>query len=175
MYEAERRGKCAGTGKQIGYITDLLQYGAMPPPPARLSVTDRTCVRPDDSADRAAQLQVAYREALGNDHLVALSAYFTAASNETRLRMFYVLWRAGELCVCDLADLFEITQPAVSRHLKILREKAIVVARRDAQTLYYSVCTDSPFARLLVRLFEEQSASGITLNLDGLTADPSDA
>ena len=84
--------------------------------------------------------------------------------------MLYVLWRAGELCVCDLADLFEITQPAVSRHLKILREKAIVVARRDAQTLYYSVCTDNPFARLLVRLFEEQAADGVTLHLDGLTA-----
>jgi DNA-binding transcriptional ArsR family regulator len=146
----------------------------MSPPPARLSVTDRTCVRPDASADRADELQAVHREALGNDHLVALSAYFTAASNETRLRMLYVLWRTGELCVCDLADLFEITQPAVSRHLKILREKAIVVARRDAQTLYYSVCTDNPFARLLVRLFEEQAASGVTLNLDGLTA-PADS
>ena len=142
----------------------------MPPPPARLAVSDRTCVRPENSPDRAAELQAARRDALASDHLVALSAYFTAASNETRLRMLYVLWRAGELCVCDLADLFEITQPAVSRHLKILREKAIVVARRDAQTLYYSVCTDNPFARLLVRLFEEQAANGVTLSLDGLTA-----
>ena len=137
--------------------------------PARLAVTDRNCVRPDASAERSAALEAAHRDALGNDHLIALSAYFTAASNETRLRMLYVMWRAGELCVCDLADLFEITQPAVSRHLRILREKAIVVARRDAQTLYYSVCTDNPFARLVVRLFEEQAASGVTLNLDRLT------
>jgi DNA-binding transcriptional ArsR family regulator len=105
------------------------------------------------------------REAHANDHLVALAAYFSAASNETRLRMLFVLWRAGELCVCDLADLFEITQPAVSRHLKILREKALVEARRDAQTIYYSVCTDNPFARSLVRLFEEQAADGVTLTL----------
>ena len=37
------------------------------------------------------------------------------------------------------------------------------------------ILTDNPFARLLVRLFEEQAASGVTLNLDGLTADPPDA
>ncbi len=146
----------------------------MPPAPHR-TVSDRTCVRsssdPEAHAERLGLLQ---RDALANDHLVALAAFMGVCGNETRLRMLYVLWQAGELCVCDLADVFEITKPAVSRHLKILREKAIVVARRDAQTLYYSVCTDNPFARLLVRLFEEQAASGVTLNLDGLTA-PTDA
>ena len=136
-----------------------------PPPNARRAVTDRTCVRPETGDRRAPSLSELQREAHANDHLAALAAYFSAASNETRLRMLFVLWRAGELCVCDLADLFEITQPAVSRHLKILREKALVEARRDAQTIYYSVCTDNPFARSLVRLFEEQAADGVTLNL----------
>lgn len=88
------------------------------------------------------------------------------AGNETRLRMLYTLWQASELCVCDLTDIFEITQPAVSRHLKILREKALVEARRDAQTIYYRVCTDNPFARMLLRLFEEQEADRVILNLN---------
>ena len=112
-------------------------------------INDRNCVRLEADADK-------------------LSAYFSATSNETRLRMLYVLWRAGELCVCDLADLFEITQPSVSRHLKILKEKALVEARRDAQTIYYRVCTDNPFARLLVHFFKEREADRITLNLDEL-------
>lgn len=129
----------------------------------RRAVTDRTCVRPTD-AD-AEQLDGLRRDALGNDHLVALAAFMSVAGNETRLRMLYVLWRTGRLCVCDLADLFEITQPAVSRHLRLLREKALVVPHRDAQTIYYAVCTANPFARLLVRLFEEQAAEGITLAL----------
>ena len=64
----------------------------------------------------------------------------------------------------DLADIFNITQPAVSRHLKILREKALVEARRDAQTIYYGVCRDNPFSRMLVRLFEEQETGKVTLN-----------
>lgn len=126
-------------------------------------VNDRNCVRPEADADKLGRLR---KEAYANDHLVALSAYFSAASNETRLRMLYVLWRAGELCVCDLADLFEITQPSVSRHLKILKEKALVEARRDAQTIYYRVCADNPFARLLVRFFEDREADRVTLNLE---------
>ncbi len=125
-------------------------------------VSDRTCVRLKADAQR---LQTLKRDAFANDHLVALAAFMSAAGSETRLRILYVLWQAGELCVCDLADVFEITQPAVSRHLKILREKALVTARRDAQTIYYRVFTDNPFARMLVRLFDEQDADRVTLNV----------
>ena len=130
---------------------------------SRRDVNDQNCVQPDREADLLDRLRT---EAHANDRLVALAAYFDAASNETRLRMLYVLHRAGELCVCDLADIFEITQPAVSRHLKILREKALVEARRDAQTIYYSVCTDNAFARMLVEFFEQGDTARITLNLN---------
>jgi DNA-binding transcriptional ArsR family regulator len=125
-------------------------------------VSDRTCIRQEADPDKLRRLK---KSAYANDHLVALAAFMSVAGNETRLRMLYVLWLSGELCVCDLADIFEITQPAVSRHLKILREKALVEARRDAQTIYYSVCTDNPFARMLVGLFGEQEADRVTLNL----------
>ncbi|PEN05226.1 transcriptional regulator [Longimonas halophila] len=130
---------------------------------SRRDVNDQNCVQPDRTADLLAGLRT---EAHANDQLVALAAYFDAASNETRLRMLYVLHRAGELCVCDLADIFEITQPSVSRHLKILREKALVEARRDAQTIYYSVCTDNAFARMLVEFFEQGDKAQVTLNLN---------
>ena len=126
-------------------------------------VTDRTCVREQVNLEKLALLR---KEAMGNDHLVALAAFMQAAGNETRLRMLYVLHRAGELCVCDLADIFEISQPAVSRHLKILREKALVEARREAQTIYYRVCMANPFVRLLVRLFDELELDRIQLNLN---------
>jgi DNA-binding transcriptional ArsR family regulator len=125
-------------------------------------VNDRNCIRIDADEQKLIRLK---RDANANDHLIALAAFMGAAGNETRLRMLFVLWQAGELCVCDLADVFEITQPAVSRHLKILREKALVEARRDAQTIYYRVCKDNPFARMLVQLFEQQETDRVTLNL----------
>jgi ArsR family transcriptional regulator, lead/cadmium/zinc/bismuth-responsive transcriptional repressor len=126
-------------------------------------VNDQNCVQPKREENLLGTLRT---EAYANERLVALAAYFSAASNETRLRMLYVLHRAGELCVCDLADVFEITQPAVSRHLKILREKALVEARRDEQTIYYSVCTDNAFACMLVEFFEQGDMARITLNLN---------
>ena len=130
---------------------------------SRREADDKNCVQPDRSGDLLDSLRT---EAHANERLVALAAYFDAVSNETRLRILYVLHRTGELCVCDLADVFEITQPAVSRHLKILREKALVEARRDAQTIYYSVCTDNPFARMLVEFFDERDTAQITLNVN---------
>ena len=130
---------------------------------SRRDVNDENCVQPDRSEDLLDGLRT---DAHANERLVALAAYFDAASNETRLRILYVLHRAGELCVCDLADIFEITQPSVSRHLKILREKALVESRRDAQTIYYSVCTDNAFARMLVEFFDEKDTAPITLNVN---------
>lgn len=129
---------------------------------AKKEITESTCVRPDVDGGSLRRLK---EDALGNDHLVALSAYMSATGNETRLRMLYVLWQARELCVCELADIFGITQPAVSRHLKILREKALVETRRDAQTIFYRVFTGNPFSRMLVRFFEEQEADRVTLTL----------
>ena len=129
----------------------------------RRDVNDTNCVQPKRSENLLGTLRT---EAHASERLVALAAYFSAASNETRLRILYVLHRAGELCVCDLADIFEITQPSVSRHLKILREKALVEARRDAQTIYYSICTDNSFARMLTEFFDERDTASITLNLN---------
>lgn len=129
---------------------------------SRRDVNDENCIQPDRSEDLLDDLRT---DAHANERLVVLAAYFDAASNETRLRILYVLHRADELCVCDLADIFEITQPSVSRHLKILREKALVEARRDAQTIYYSVCTDNPFAQMLVEFFQQDEEERIALNV----------
>ena len=126
-------------------------------------LTDRTCIRVDADPEKLSRLR---KSAMSNDRLVALAAFLVAAANETRLRMLFVLWEAGELCVCDLADVFGVSQPAVSRHLKILREKALVETRRDAQTIYYRVCQDSPFAQMLVGAFEQQESDRIHLSLD---------
>ncbi|MBT8399373.1 MAG: metalloregulator ArsR/SmtB family transcription factor [Rhodothermia bacterium] len=127
---------------------------------ANREVNDRTCIRKEANVTL---LETLHKDAYGNERLVALAAYMSAVGNETRLRMLYVLWRAGELCVCDLADIFEITQPAVSRHLRILREKALVEARRDGQTIFYRVCHETPFARMLLKLFSEDEEARISL------------
>lgn len=128
-------------------------------------ITDQSCIRINVDAEKLESLR---KDAFSNDHIVAMSAFMSAAGNETRLRILYVLWRSNELCVCDLSDICGITQPAVSRHLKIMREKVLVESRRDAQTVYYRIYMNNPFARMLVSLFKEQETSDISLVLDGL-------
>lgn len=132
-----------------------------------MKASKNTCIRLHERRDLLEQLQ---HETAANDQLVALSGYMAAAGNETRMRILYALWRAGQLCVCDLADIFGISQPAISRHLKILRKKALVQSERDAQTLYYSVCLDNAFARGLTRLFEENETQNIQLRIPEVTS-----
>lgn len=132
-----------------------------------MKASKNTCVRLHERRDLLEQLQ---QETAASDQLVALSSYMAAAGNETRMRILYALWRAGQLCVCDLADIFGISQPAISRHLKILRKKALVRSERDAQTLYYSVCLDNAFSRGLTRLFEENETQNIQLLIPEVTS-----
>ena len=88
-------------------------------------------------------------------HLEPMTTFLSAAGNATRLRMLYALSHTSELCVGDLAKLFQITPPAVSNHLKKLRQASLVASRREAQRIYYSISENNRFVRVLLHLFEE--------------------
>lgn len=66
---------------------------------------------------------------------------FTALSDPTRRRIIESLAR-GESSFGDLAAKFEMSRPAVSQHLKVLREAGIVTARADAQRRIYRLEDD---------------------------------
>jgi len=67
---------------------------------------------------------------------------FTALADPTRREIIESL-AAGESSFGDLADQFEMSRPAVSQHLKVLRDAGIVTARADAQRRIYSLTEDS--------------------------------
>ena len=67
---------------------------------------------------------------------------FTALADPTRRRIIESL-AAGESSFGELADNFEMSRPAVSQHLKVLRDAGIVVARADAQRRIYRLNDDS--------------------------------
>ena len=66
---------------------------------------------------------------------------FTALADPTRRRIVEQL-ALGETSFGDLADQFEMSRPAVSQHLKTLREAGIVTARADAQRRIYRLSDD---------------------------------
>ena len=67
---------------------------------------------------------------------------FTALADPTRRRIIESL-AAGETSFGELADKFEMSRPAVSQHLKVLRDAGIVAARADAQRRIYRLNDDS--------------------------------
>jgi len=50
---------------------------------------------------------------------------------------------AGKVCVCELVPLFDLSQPTVSHHLKVLRQAGIVGSEREGLWAYYYVIRDA--------------------------------
>ncbi len=61
--------------------------------------------------------------------------------DSTRIRIIFVLCQS-EMCVCDIADLLEMTQSAISHQLRVLKQARLVSSRRDGKTIFYSICDD---------------------------------
>jgi ArsR family transcriptional regulator, arsenate/arsenite/antimonite-responsive transcriptional repressor len=67
-----------------------------------------------------------------------------ALSDPVRLQLVDVLRKhAGKVCVCELVPLFDLSQPTVSHHLKVLREAGIVDCERRGLWAYYYVVPDA--------------------------------
>lgn len=62
---------------------------------------------------------------------------FKALADETRLKIVEML-SCGELCACDILDSFQITQPTLSYHMKILTESGLVHSRKDGSWIRYT-------------------------------------
>lgn len=61
------------------------------------------------------------------------------AANDVRLKILYLLSREDELCPCDLSDILDMSVPAVSQHLRKLKDGGLVETQRDGQTIFYSL------------------------------------
>lgn len=71
--------------------------------------------------------------------MTSLTKTFAALADDTRLAMVERLMQQGELPAGALADIAPISGPAVSRHLKVLREAGLVTARINGAQRLYSV------------------------------------
>ena len=61
-----------------------------------------------------------------------------ALGDEIRLEIFEML-RNGTLCACKIQERFEITQPTLSHHMKILCDSGIVLAKKEGKWVHYSL------------------------------------
>ena len=66
-----------------------------------------------------------------------LATQFKALADPTRVGIVNTLAQVDEVCVCNLTAVFQLSQPTISHHLKILREAGLVESSRRGTWAYY--------------------------------------
>jgi ArsR family transcriptional regulator len=100
------------------------------------------------------------REPLTIEQATALAGAFKALADPVRLRLLSLIasHASGEACVCDLTGEFDVSQPTISHHLKVLREAGLLTCERRATWVYYRV---QPGAlAILAQLLQVSTADG---------------
>lgn len=62
--------------------------------------------------------------------------------NEVRLKLIWLI-NEDRFCVCDLADILQMSVPAISQHLRKLKDVGIIESTREKQTIYYNITEDN--------------------------------
>lgn len=76
---------------------------------------------------------------LADDARDRLVAVFRALGDPTRLEIFRLLAAQSQpICVCDVVDRFQVSQPTISHHLRVLRDAGLVSAGRRGVWAYYA-------------------------------------
>ena len=100
---------------------------------------------------------------LAHEQAVELAAVFKALGDPIRLRLLSLIASAaqGGVCVCELTPAFELSQPTISHHLRLLREAGLIDCQRRGTWVYYWLVpeTTDKIATLLARPATQRFAS----------------
>ncbi len=102
----------------------------------KIHVNGKLCIGPNFSA---AEFALIKRNLANQKGLETLAELLAVAGNSQRLKILYLLHAHHEMCVCDLAEVLEMSESAVSQHLRKLKDKNLVKTRRAGQTIFYSL------------------------------------
>ncbi|WP_369921215.1 metalloregulator ArsR/SmtB family transcription factor [Marinomonas polaris] len=70
--------------------------------------------------------------------------FYKALADDTRLRSLLLITQYQELCVCELTEALNETQPKISRHLAQLRKNGVLSDRRQGQWVFYQLHPELP-------------------------------
>ena len=73
-----------------------------------------------------------------DEMLYDLAELFKVFGDTTRIKILYALF-SSEMCVCDIANLLNMTQSAISHQLRVLKQARLVKFRKEGKTVYYSL------------------------------------
>jgi len=68
-----------------------------------------------------------------------LAGVLSIVGNPTRLKIIYLLKQRKEMCPCDLSDVLLMSVPAISQHVRKMKDRNLLCNRREGKTIYYSL------------------------------------
>lgn len=96
-----------------------------------------------------------YQKHLHSEKDVAQIAFYSKlTSDPNRNSIIYLLYKFKAFCVCDLANILDVSIASVSQHLRKLHDKGLVKTRKEKQTIFYAL-SDKNFISYLKHLYEK--------------------
>ena len=84
------------------------------------------------------------------------------SGNEVRLKILYLLDSEEKMCPCDLSDVLGMSVPAISQHLRKLKDGGLVKDNKVGQTVFYQLVDDSiSILKPILTLLSDQIAKGV--------------
>ncbi|MCP9755961.1 ArsR family transcriptional regulator [Lacihabitans sp. CCS-44] len=112
-------------------------------------------------ADQAQILNCKEQIKVAENSFANLAQVLSLAGNEVRLKILFLLNQETELCPCDISDILEMTVPAVSQHLRKLKDANLIQFRKVGQTVFYSLKTNH--LKVIEPLFEHIQQAKLAL------------
>lgn len=94
-----------------------------------------------DTDQHAKNVAAAKEKMLSEREFLFLAELFKALGDYTRVRILYAL-SLGELCVCALAEVLDMSQSAISHQLRLLRAAKLVRYRKEGKNVFYALDDD---------------------------------
>ena len=101
---------------------------------------NNSCVRLDRDIGQINRARALLNK--NREYLVKNSSALGLLGNQVRLSIILLIREETKLCVCDLAEILEMKIPAISQHLRKLKEGGIINSNRKGTVLYYSIVSE---------------------------------
>jgi len=100
----------------------------------------RICIRLEADAKQIMDCRTSLQKL--DDSLISVSEVLNLAGNTVRLKILFLLQKEKRLCVCDLSDILKMNVSAISQHLRKLKDRDLIYATKEAQTIFYALNED---------------------------------
>ena len=115
-------------------------------------MTNDTCIRLQADIEQIKSCRGKLKA--NSKSFLQLGQVLALAGNGVRLKILFLLEEENELCPCDLSDILGMSNPAISQHLRKLKDGNIIEARKEGQTIFYSLRSENlkilrPFFKII--------------------------